>query len=84
MSDVVAERLVARKDEILERLLALLRMPSVSTDPAYAAGMKATRDFLMARMKEGGVQDVRLLDGGGHPAITGVWNGAPGKPTLLI
>jgi acetylornithine deacetylase/succinyl-diaminopimelate desuccinylase-like protein len=84
MSDVVAERLVARKDEILERLLALLRMPSVSTDPAYAAGMKATRDFLMARMTEGGVQDVRLLDGGGHPAITGVWNGAPGKPTLLI
>lgn len=84
MSDVVAERLVARKDEILDRLMALLRLPSVSTDPAYAAGMKATRDFLMARMTEGGVQDVRLLDGGGHPAITGVWNGAAGKPTLLI
>jgi acetylornithine deacetylase/succinyl-diaminopimelate desuccinylase-like protein len=84
MSDVVAERLVARKDEILDRLLALLRLPSVSTDPAYAAGMKATRDFLMARLAEGGLQDVRLLDGGGHPAITGAWMGAPGRPTLLI
>lgn len=84
MSDAVAEALVARKDEILDRLMALLRLPSVSTDPAYAAGMKATREFLMARLIEGGVQDVRLLDGGGQPAITGVWNGAPGKPTLLI
>ena len=45
MSDAVAEALVARKDEILERLKALLRLPSVSTDPAYAAGMAATRDF---------------------------------------
>ena len=84
MSDVVAEALVARKDEILERLKALLRLPSVSTDPAYAEGMKATREFLMARLREGGLDDVRLLDGGGQPAITGTWNGAPGKPTLLI
>ena len=84
MSDAVAETLVARKDEILERLKALLRLPSVSTDPAYAEGMKATREFPMARLREGGLDDVRLLDGGGQPAITGTWNGAPGKPTLLI
>jgi acetylornithine deacetylase/succinyl-diaminopimelate desuccinylase-like protein len=84
MSDVVAERLLARKQDILERLMALLRLPSVSTDPAYAAGMAATRDFLMTRLRDGGVEDVRLLDGGGHPAITGTWSGAPGKPTLLI
>lgn len=84
MSEAVAERLVARKDEILERLKALLRLPSVSTDPAYAEGMKATREFLMARLREGGVQDVRLLDGGGQPAITGAWTGAPGRPTFII
>ena len=71
MSDAVAEALLARKDEILERLKALLRLPSVSTDPAYAEGMKATREFLMARLREGGLDDVRLLDGGGQPAITG-------------
>ena len=84
MSDAVAERLVARKDEILERLKALLRLPSVSTDPAYADGMKATRDFLMARLREAGLSDVRLLDGGGQPAVTAAWNGAPGRPTLMI
>jgi len=84
MSDAVAEALVARKDEILERLLALLRLPSVSTDPAYAEGMKATREALMARLREGGLDDVRLLDGGGHPAVTGAWTGAPGRPTFII
>ena len=84
MSDVVAERLVARKDEILERLKALLRLPSVSTDPAYAEGMAATREFLMARLREAGLSDVRLLDGGGQPAVTATWNGAPGKPTLMV
>ncbi|WP_137125135.1 M20/M25/M40 family metallo-hydrolase [Roseomonas sp. HF4] len=84
MSDAVAEALLARRDEILDRLLALLRLPSVSTDPAYADGMKATRDALMARLREGGLEDVRLLDGGGHPAVTGAWTGAPGKPTFII
>ncbi|NMJ39961.1 M20 family dipeptidase [Roseomonas sp. JC162] len=84
MSEAVAEALVARKDEILERLKALLRLPSVSTDPAYAEGMKATREFLLARLKEAGLTDVRLLDGGGQPAVTGAWMGAPGKPTLIV
>lgn len=84
MSDAVADGLLARKEEILERLLALLRLPSVSTDPAYAEGMRAAREFLLARLREGGLSDVRLLDGGGQPAVTAAWNGAPGKPTLLI
>lgn len=84
MSEAVAERLVARQGEILERLKALLRLPSVSTDPAYAAGMDATRDFLMARLREAGLSDVRLLDGGGQPAVTAAWDGAPGRPTILV
>jgi len=84
MSDAVAGRLLARKGEILERLKALLRLPSVSADPAYAAGMAATREFLMARLRQAGLADVRLLDGGGQPAVTAAWTGAPGRPTLII
>lgn len=84
MSELVAERLAARRDEILDRLKALLRLPSVSTDPAYAAGMAATRDFLVARLTQAGLSDVRLLEGGGQPAVTGAWLGAPGKPTIIV
>jgi len=84
MSQAVAERLVAQKDAVLERLMALLRLPSVSTDPAYAEGMAATRDFLMARLRELGLDKVQLLDGGGQPAVYGEWMGAPGRPTIIV
>ncbi|ONG51348.1 peptidase M20 [Pseudoroseomonas deserti] len=84
MSQAVADRLVADQEDILERLKALLRLPSVSTDPAYAAGMQATREFLLQRLTELGLQKVQLLDGGGQPAVYGEWLGAPGKPTIVV
>jgi acetylornithine deacetylase/succinyl-diaminopimelate desuccinylase-like protein len=71
MSDAVIAHLAADRPAILDRLKALLRIPSVSTDPAFAADMQAARDF--------------LLDGGqGQPAVFGEWLDAPGRPTLII
>ncbi len=84
MSQSVADRLAARREDVLERLKALIRAPSVSTDPAYAEGMKAAREMLMARLREIGMQDVQLLDGGFQPAVYGAWMGAPGKPVIMI
>ncbi|MDI3307186.1 MAG: dipeptidase [Acetobacteraceae bacterium] len=84
MSDAVVDHLLARKEEILEQLKSLLRLPSVSTDPAYAEGMRAAREFLLARLREIGMQDVRLLEAGGQPVVYGAWTGAPGRPTLII
>jgi acetylornithine deacetylase/succinyl-diaminopimelate desuccinylase-like protein len=85
MSERVAEHLVGRKGEILERLKALIRLPSVSTDPAYAEGMRGAREFLLARLREIGLSDVRLLEaGGGQPAVHGAWRGAPGRPTIIV
>ncbi len=84
MTDPVVAALLARQDDVLERLKALIRLPSVSTDPAYAAGMAGARDFLLARLREIGLPDVRLLEAGGQPAIYGAWEGAPGRPTVII
>ena len=84
MSDAVVARLQTERDAILERLKSLLRLPSVSADPAFAQGMHDTREFLMGRLRELGLQDVQLLDGGGQPAVYGAWTGAPGKPTLIV
>jgi acetylornithine deacetylase/succinyl-diaminopimelate desuccinylase-like protein len=84
MSEQVSRHLLARRDEILDRLQALLRLPSVSTDPAYAGGMAAAREFLQERLRGLGLQDVQLLDGGGQPAIYAAWQGAPGRPTTII
>ncbi|MGI4943301.1 MAG: M20/M25/M40 family metallo-hydrolase [Janthinobacterium lividum] len=83
-AQAVAATLVAQADAVRTRLDRFVRLPSVSTDPAYAGGMRGAQDFLLAWLREIGLQDVQALDGGGHPAIYGAWTGAPGKPTLLI
>ncbi len=91
MSERVAAYLIDRQAEILERLKTLIRFPSVSTDPAFAEGMRGAREFLLDRLRAIGLSEVRLLDapgmeaGGGQPAVFGAWTGAgPEKPTLLI
>ncbi len=84
MVQPVIDDLLGREGAIRQRLDTFLRLPSVSADPAYAEGMEATRQFLLDWLREAGLDDVRLLDGGGQPAVFASWNGAPGKPTLLI
>ena len=82
--NTVADTLASQAEAVRARLEDLIRLPSVSTDPAYEPGMQATRTYLLDWFREMGLQEVRQLDGGGHPALYGSWNGAPGRPTLLI
>lgn len=84
MTDAIIDHLAARQDDIVAWLKTFLRIPSVSADTAFAQGMNDAREFLVGRLREIGLQDVRLLDGGGEPAVYGEWNGAPGKPTLMV
>ena len=84
MSDAVIAHLASQRDAILERLQALLRVPSVSTDPAFAPEMQRAREFLLQRLRDAGMQNVQLLDGGGQPAVFGEWLGATGRPTLIV
>lgn len=83
-SERVLEHLEAQGPRLLEWLKDFLRIPSVSADPAFAPHMDAARSFLLARLRQIGLQEVRLLDGGGEAAVYGEWMGAPGKPTLMI
>jgi acetylornithine deacetylase/succinyl-diaminopimelate desuccinylase-like protein len=86
MSERVADHLASQREAILERMLTLIRFPSVSTDPAFAEGMRGARDFLLDWLRRIGMQDVRLLEAaGGQPAVYGAWTGAgPDRPTIMI
>jgi acetylornithine deacetylase/succinyl-diaminopimelate desuccinylase-like protein len=84
MSDAVIAHLGLERSAILERLKALLRLPSISTDSKFAGGMQAAREFLLERLGAIGLQNVQLLEGGGQPAVFGEWTGAPGRPTLIV
>lgn len=79
--DAVLSRIDADLDASLDRLLALLRIPSISTDPAYAADCDAAADWLVADLQSLGV-DARKCPTPGHPMVMGTIDG-PG-PHLLF
>jgi acetylornithine deacetylase/succinyl-diaminopimelate desuccinylase-like protein len=76
--------MTANRQRLLDELLGFIRAPSVSTDPAYAGGIDEAAGILAARLRRIGLDDVQLLDGGGHKAVYGAWTRAPGAPTLLV
>jgi len=76
--------MAANRSRLLDELLGFIAKPSVSTDPAYAAGLAAAADLLAARLSRIGLNDVQLLDAGGHKAVYGAWTGAVGAPTILV
>lgn len=84
MTDAVLEHLDSERDAVLERLVAYARLPSVSTDPAYADGMAAARRLLIERLTAAGFERVGTVDAGGHPAVVAEWMGRPAAPTYLV
>ena len=64
----VLSRLDADRDEALERLFALLRLRSISTDPAHAADVAATAEALRDQLADLGF-DATVRETGGHPIV---------------
>jgi acetylornithine deacetylase/succinyl-diaminopimelate desuccinylase-like protein len=73
----------SRRGEFLAELESYLRIPSISTDPAYAPEIERCAAFVVDRMKAAGL-DARPIPTAGHPLVYAEWLGAPGKPTLLF
>jgi acetylornithine deacetylase/succinyl-diaminopimelate desuccinylase-like protein len=80
--DVLA-RIDREQEGYLEELKEYIRIPSISTDPAYKDDVLRAADFLVDKMRAAGLSAERLPTGG-HPLVYGEWLGAPGKPTLLF
>jgi len=84
IDDAVLADCMAHKDQLLDKLKHYVRCQSVSTDPAYATGMEAARQWLEHYLNQSGFDDVQRLEADGHPCIFAQWTKAPGKPTLLV
>ena len=76
--------LAAATPRLLDELFTFLRIPSVSTDPAYAGSIRAAADLLAQRLTRIGMRDVQLLEGGGHPSVFAQRADVPGAPTVLL
>lgn len=63
----------------------LLRIPSVSTDPAHAVDIHRAAEWLATHMRHMGVENARVMPTEGYPVVYGEWLGAGAdKPTVLI
>lgn len=81
--DVFA-RLDREADRHVEELKDYLRIPSISTDPAYRAEVERAADWLIARMQEAGLATEKIATAG-HPLVYAEWTGAgPDAPTVLF
>ena len=83
------------KGRFVEELKALLRIPSISTDPERVGDVRRAAEFVAAELKRIGMENVRLIETttakhpGGHPLVYADWlhaePAADGKtkPTVL-
>jgi acetylornithine deacetylase/succinyl-diaminopimelate desuccinylase-like protein len=79
--DAVLARIDADLDQSLDRLLDLLRIPSISTDPVYAADCARAADWLAAELNTLGF-DASSRPTPGHPMVVG--HGGTGDRHLLF
>ncbi|SFQ94672.1 Acetylornithine deacetylase/Succinyl-diaminopimelate desuccinylase [Poseidonocella sedimentorum] len=81
MLDAVLARIDDTLPESLERLMALLRIPSISTDPAYAEACQSAADWLVADLASFGIAAEKRATPG-HPMVVGHVSGE--GPHLLF
>lgn len=79
--DAVLARIDADLPEALERLMVLLRIPSISTDPAYKAACAAAAEWLAEDLRGLGF-DAASRPTPGHPMVVG--HGGEGGRHLLF
>jgi len=82
--DALATYLEQHRDEHLAALVDVLRIPSVSAQPAHAADVRRCAEHLASHLREIGLSHAEVVDTPGHPVVYAEWLGAPGAPTMLL
>ncbi len=80
--DAVLSRIDQDIDQSVERLFALLRIASVSTDPAFKDQCRAAAEHVAADLKTIGF-DASVRPTAGHPVVVGKSNGVAGPRVLF-
>lgn len=78
------EYIKANKDKFLNELLDLLKIPSVSADPAFSADVRKTAEFIAKKLNEAGADNVRLYETKGYPVVYGDKIIDSSLPTVLV
>jgi acetylornithine deacetylase/succinyl-diaminopimelate desuccinylase-like protein len=72
------------KDRFLSELLEILRIPSVSADPAYKGDVAKTAGFVAESLRKSGCATVEIFPTQGHPIVYGEHIVDKNLPTVLV
>jgi acetylornithine deacetylase/succinyl-diaminopimelate desuccinylase-like protein len=79
----IAEYTQQNQDRFLDELLALIRIPSISTAPEHKADVARAAGYVAEKLRAAGLENVELIQTSNHPLIYADWLHAPRKPTVL-
>ncbi len=74
----------SNKDSFLNELVELLKLPSVSADPAYTKDVKLTAEFLAAEFTKMNLDEVEVIETEGHPIVYAEKIIDVNLPTVLV
>lgn len=80
----VKEYVEKNKDRFVSELVELLKIPSISADPAYKKDILKTADAVKKRMEEAGCDLVEICETPGNPIVYGEKIIDKNLPTVLV
>ena len=69
------------RDRYVEELKAYLAIPSISALPQHQQDVRRCAEWTAEEMRRIGLENVRLIETGGHPVVYGDWLHAASAPT---
>ena len=74
----------SNRERFMAELFDLLRIPSISADPAFSADVHSCAAFVAERLKEAGADAVEICPTAGYPIVYGEKIIDPALPTVLV
>ena len=72
------------KDRFIDELVDLLKIPSISADPAYKKDILKTAEAIQKRLQEAGCDKVEIIETPGNPVVYGEKIIDNNLPTVLV